>query len=156
MKHSLILPLLLLAGLSFAAISCDDDDNKDKSEQVTTDGTVLPQRAQTILATYFPSEIRSITIDRDFGTVSEYDVVLKDGTEITFDRDGDWESIDTNSRTRAVPADLFPEGITTYVSINYPTELIVSIDRETTRYDVELSSGRDLIFDLDGNFQRLD
>lgn len=52
-------------------------------------------------------------------------------------------------------ADL-PQSITTYVSQNYPNSTIEEAERETennrTTYEIELSTGEELVFDDSGNY----
>jgi hypothetical protein len=49
-----------------------------------------------------------------------------------------------------VPAVLVPQLIATYVSTNFPGEIIVKIDKERHGYDVELSNDLDLKFNKKG------
>lgn len=58
------------------------------------DVNVLPTAARTILKNNFKSDVNHIKIDKDFGRVSEYDVILNDGSEISFDRNGNWKDIE--------------------------------------------------------------
>ena len=58
-------------------------------------------------------------IDKDFGRISEYEATLTDGSEITFDRDGNWKEIETNIE-KSVPYAFVPTAISTFVKKNNP------------------------------------
>ena len=74
----------------------------------------LPQKEQTFIETYFnAADISFVKMEKD-GLHNDYDVRMTDGTEIDFDHDGSLEQVDCN--TKAVPAGIVPEKITTYVA----------------------------------------
>jgi len=145
MKKSLI--ALVVALCSFGAIQARD--------QVVRDVTLLPKAAQTFLSKNFKSDVSFIKIEKTMGYVHEYEVVLTDGTEVNFNRDGSWDNVETPG-DKAVPSQIVPKAITNYVSKNFPRQHIVSIDKEKHGYDIELESGLDLVFDRAGNFKRID
>lgn len=119
------------------------------------DGSVLPKAAQTSIAKNFKAKVSLVKIDKDFGRITEYEAILTDGSEISFDRDGNWENVEvTNSKS--VPDAYVPAGVRAYVSKNHSGQRIVSIDRERSGYDVELSNGIEMKFDKVGNFLRYD
>lgn len=124
-------------------------------DEIVRDTNYLPLAAQTFLANNFKSEVSFIKIEKTLGFVQEYEVVLTDGTEINFDRSGNWDNVETSDR-KAVPSKIVPKAIANYVAKNFKGQKIVSIDKERYGYDVELSSGLDLEFDKTGNFRRID
>ena len=99
-----------------------------------------------------PDPFEKIRLDGNF--TSEVTVVLKDGTEIEFDADGSWESVDCGAS--AVPASVVPKAIATYVKNNYRGAKIVEIEVDRKGYDVKLSTGLELKFDRAGKFLRID
>ena len=119
----------------------------------THDITVLPAAAQATIKNNFKAEVNHIKIDKDWGRVSEYDVVLNDGTEITFDRNGNWKDIEVR-RNGSVPANLVPSAITSYVKQNQKNTTITGIEKKSSGYEVELSNGVDMIFNAKGEFKR--
>lgn len=119
------------------------------------DAAVLPKAAQTTIANNFKSKVSVVKIDKDFGHISEYEVILMDGTEISFDSDGNWDNVEVNN-SLSVPVAFVPAAVRNYVSRNQPGARIVGIDKERRGYDVELSNGVDMKFDLGGNFLRYD
>lgn len=132
------------------------DRDGDNHNEVVVNPTTLPAAAATLIATHFPTAtIRLVEKQNSAnsnGTV--YDVSLSNGFEIDFDANGNWTEIDGDRK--AIPAALVPEKIRTYVTANYPALLLTAIDKERTYYDVELSNDLDLVFDLQGNFLRID
>ena len=46
--------------------------------------------------------------------------------------------------------------ISDYISTNYPNDTVTKVEIENQKIEVELSSGIELIFDINGNFVRLD
>ena len=119
------------------------------------DASVLPEAAKSTIANNCKAKVSVVKVDKDFGRVSEYEVILTDGTEISFDRDGNWKNVET-SNTRAVPAAFVPAQIRNYVAKNQNGTNIVGIEKERKGYDVELSNGVDMKFDKAGNFIRYD
>lgn len=115
----------------------------------------LPKAAQSVIAKNFKANVSLIKIDKTLGRVDDYEVILTDGSEVEFDSKGNWKKVET-ANNKSVPSAFIVSGIYTYVSKNYKKAKIVGIERERNRYDVELSNGIDLIFDLQGNFLRFD
>lgn len=114
----------------------------------------LPDAARSFINEYFAENtISYIKKDRGLANIS-YEVVLQDGTEIEFDKSGNWDSIDC--KRNAVPAGLVPDAISEYVQVNFPGQLIVKIDREAFGYEVELSSDLELKFDKNGKMLEID
>lgn len=141
-----LLMLGLLIGITTAASAKDT---------YAHDASVLPEAARTTIANNFKSKVSVVKIDRDFGRISEYEVTLMDGTEISFDRNGNWDNVETNN-AKAVPAGFIPKAISDYVAKNQPNTRIVGIDKERNGYDIELSNGVDIKFNKDGQFVRYD
>jgi hypothetical protein len=81
-------------------------------------------------------------------------VVLTDGTEIDFDGKGEWDSVDC--KRSAVPSALVPAAIAGYVQANFPSQLIVKIDKEHYGYEVQLSNDIELKFTADGQLLAYD
>ncbi|MBD5269998.1 MAG: hypothetical protein HDS43_05215 [Bacteroides sp.] len=119
------------------------------------DASVLPKAAQTTLANNLKSKVSVVKIDKDFGRVDEYEVVMTDGVVVTFDRDGNWKEVETNNRS-SVPSAFVPKGISTYVAKNHRGAKIVGLEKERNGYDVELSDGVDIKFNAKGEFVKYD
>lgn len=119
------------------------------------DASVLPQAARTTIANNFKAKVSVVKIDKTLGHIKEYEVVLTDGNEISFDNKGNWENVET-SNTTSVPNGFVPEAIRKYVAKNQKGARIVGIERERNGYDVELSNGIDMKFNNAGQFLRYD
>lgn len=114
----------------------------------------LPQKAQTFIETYFnAANISFVKMEKD-GLHNDYDVRMTDGTEIDFDHDGSLEQVDCN--TKAVPAGIVPEKITTYVAEHFAGAFIVKYEIDRRELKVELNNSLDLEFDKQGNFLRVE
>lgn len=114
----------------------------------------LPAPAQQFITTYFAqSDIAWIQWERD-GVSKEYEVRLNNGTWIEFYADGTLEKIDC--KTNAVPAGIVPEMVMNYVSTNFPQAVIVKYHIDRRDQEVELNTGLELVFDLNGNFVKID
>lgn len=146
MIKKLLLSLMVVLGLSTTTLAAD---------HYTHDVNVLPKAAQTILANNFKSEISVIKVDKDFGRISEYEVILNNGTEISFDRNGNWKNIEV-SKNGTIPSKFIPSPISNYVKTNQSGAKIVGIDKERSGYEVELSNGVEMKFNKEGKFIRYD
>lgn len=113
----------------------------------------LPNSAQVILKNNFKAEVSHIKIEKNFGKIKEYDVVLTDGTEITFDSHGNWKEIEVRQNA-SVPSSLVPKAITDYVKQTQKKAKITGIEKERSGYEIELSNGVEMKFNLEGQFIR--
>ncbi len=119
------------------------------------DDSVLPEAAKATLSQNFKSKVSLVKIEKELGRIDEYEVILTDGTEVSFDRNGNWKNVET-SASKAVPSSLVPAGVSEYVKKNHPGTKIVGLEKERKGYEVELSNGIDMKFDLSGAFLRYD
>ncbi len=114
----------------------------------------LPESAKTFVVTYYnESDISFIKVEKE-GLHNEYDVVLKNGVEITFDYKGNLEEIDC--KQQAVPDGIVPEVIVNYVSTHFANAFIVKYKIERWGKEVELNNYVELKFDHQGNFLGID
>ena len=129
------------------SVTCLADDKIIPVEQ-------LPAPAKTFVKKYFPqATIEYATKDTEFmGTT--YEVRISDGTEVDFDKKGNWDNVDC--KTKAVPASLVPAAIAQYVKAHYPNTVIVKIDKERGGYEIELSNDLDLKFNSKGKLIGID
>jgi len=136
--------LALVALFMTSAFACSDDDDEPISP------LSLPQAAQTFISQYFAgSDIKRVEKD-DEHTGIEYKVTFTDGYEVEFNASGEWTDVDAPAG-RVVPAGIVPAPIAECVAKYFPNDGgINEISREYTGYDVELVSGRDLIFNSEG------
>ena len=124
-----------------------------------TDGRIvsfdrLPKNAQQLIIQHFSKDnVLMVEMDRD-GIRTEYEVRLKDGTEIDFDGDGDLKKIDCQDRR--VPDALLPAEVLTYVNGNYPDAFITEWGKDDGRWKAELNNALDLVFNRKYQFVGFD
>ena len=116
---------------------------------------VLPVAAQTILKNNFKAKVSHIKIDKTLGKVSEYDVVLTDGTEVSFDSKGNWKEVEVGVN-KSIPSALVPAEIRNYVKQHQKNSPIVGIEKNRSGYEIELANGVEMKFNSDGKFLRYD
>lgn len=112
----------------------------------------LPTKAQTLLSKHFKGQkVMLATIES--GVVSRsYDVVLRNGTKLEFDKKGNLTEIDC--KQGIVPSQLIPQPIKNYLKENYRGEAVRKIEWNKKEYEVELTNGIDLTFNK--HFQLID
>lgn len=115
----------------------------------------LPPSAQTVINDNFKSKVSLIKIDKGVMGVSEYEVILNDGSEITFDKNGNWKDVEMPAN-KQVPDFFVMKTIKDYVNRNNKGQKIVGIEKDRSTYEVQLSNGTELKFDRSGNFLRYD
>lgn len=138
----LMIALAVIFGISLCASAKDN---------YAHDASVLPKAAQTTIANNFKAKVSLVKIDKDWGRVSEYEVILTDGSEISFDKDGNWENVEVNN-SRSVPSAFVPAQVRKVVAGQQPGQRIVGVDRDRRGYDIELSNGIEMKFDKAGKF----
>lgn len=141
--------LFPIIAVLFAAVFFACSDDSDKESPVSFDQ--LPEQAQSFVKLFFSdSAVQSVETSG-----SGWNVNFTNGTEIDFNSEGSWTSIDCGLGV-TVPYDLVPVNIHTFVEQNYPSAGVVEISRTTSEYEIELSNGIDATFDLHGNFLHFD
>lgn len=125
------------------------------SDVYTHDDSVLPASAKSTIANFCNSKVSVVKIDKELGRVSEYEVVLQDGTEITFDSKGNWEDVEVNN-DKAVPAGFIPKGVAAFVKNAQGGQRIVGIDKSRNGYEVTLANGVEMKFNKQGEFVSYD
>ncbi|MDE7108631.1 MAG: PepSY-like domain-containing protein [Muribaculaceae bacterium] len=136
------LPLVLIVLVGMGLSSCSDDD-----DEKTITETELPGVAKNFIRQYFPdATIRSAQKGNN-----EYEVKLSDGTDIDFDKEGNWKDVDA-APGQTIPSGFYPEAIDNYIAANMNGTGINEISKEGAGYDVQLLTGVELLFGLDGSF----
>lgn len=136
MKRIFVSAALLFAGItaSFAG---------DRERPITLDK--LPAAAQEFLAANFKDLTLAYAVEDPKFIGSEYEVVYTDRTEVDFESNGEWSSVER--KYAAVPAAIVPAQIADYVKKNFAGESIRKIDRNKYTWEVELSNGLEIKFD---------
>ncbi|MDE5638141.1 MAG: PepSY-like domain-containing protein [Alistipes sp.] len=145
MKKIIITAIALLAAGIAGAFAAPD---------APIDAEKLPQSIREFVAKHFPGDkIAFAKVDRGiFDT--EYNVLLSSGTKMEFAGNGEWTEI--KSKYSSVPESIVPQQIADAVASRYPTAKIVQIDRGRHDYEVELSNGIDITFDMQFNITDID
>lgn len=145
----LLLGLSFLLAIAVFTVSCSKDDN--------VNDVVLPSKANTFLSAKFKgANIVKLSKVNDNQTKKEFEVILDNGIKVEFDKDGNWVEIEAIKDDGTIPNEFVPAKIHAYVTLNYPNLGINSIEIEDDGYEIELTDGTDLDFDLDGNFLKID
>ena len=135
-----------------AIITCSLTACADRHQMVSYSN--IPVQAQAFIEKYFKSADVSY-IERELeGVHYEYNVYLKNATEIEFNYRGDIKSIDC--RVSPIPAGIVPEIVMHYVTLHYPNHIVVECAIGFRRITIELGTGIELFFDLEGNFLGMD
>lgn len=141
--------IFLIGFVLIANMACADND------KVTNNINELPQASRTFLNNYFnEKKVSHIKIDKDLFLVDSYDVILTDGTNVEFNRDGEWKEV--KSFQQNIPDALIPSEVRKYVSQNYPEQKIMTVERGKRKVSIDLANGLELEFDLNGNLIDID
>ena len=133
-----LLTLVLVCGSVFAG-----------SRKRTIDPESLPKPAIELIQKHWPSCV----IDQAFIDGKEYEVLLSDGTMIEFNAKGVWKEMKC---TDGLPVTLVPGYITRYVAERYPKQLIIKCEKMRGGYEVKLTNGLEIQFDLQGRVTHVD
>ncbi len=113
----------------------------------------VPQKIKTYISTNFAgSDIVSAKKEVENGKTT-YDVKLRNGTDFEFDSAMMVTEIETKE---GLPKNVVPAKIWDYVAKNYPNHSILEWKKKAKHQKVELTQDVDLIFDLNGNFKKVD
>lgn len=142
MKVSAFLTLFFAV---FILSACDKDEVIAEAE--------LPASARDFVATHFPEQtISQVVKDKDRKSVS-FDVVLDNGVDLDFNEDGTCTSIEGFVQ---LPDSAIPEDLLAYVNANYPENFIIEWELGGQEQEVQLDSGLELRFNVNGTFLRVD
>ncbi len=137
--------VVLIAGSSFQAIG------QEKVIQLNN----LPNTAQQFVKTYYGNEsVSLVKSEKETFSPIEYKVVFANGTEIEFDKNGEWKEVD--AKGKSVPQAIVPTSIKNYVNKSFPNNEIKQISKSSREIEVELTSGIDLKFNKKGEFIKID
>lgn len=136
----------IAAAVIFAsAVSASADD---RERPTTVDK--LPANAQQFLAEHFKGLNVAFVVEDPKMIGSEYEVTYTDRTEVNFNPQGEWTSVEC--KYNAVPASVVPQKIADYVAkSNFPGQHIMKIDRNAYTWEIELSGGLEIKFDMQFN-----
>ena len=147
MKKIIIYAVIVLIFGTVTATAYADNDRPINVNQ-------LPQKSQQFIKQHFPNEkVAYAKMERDF-LKTKYEVVFASGSKIEFHKNGEWKEIDC--KYAKVPDAIIPPKIMAFVTTNYEGVTIVEIDRDSRDYEVKLTNGLELTFDLKFNLIEID
>lgn len=141
---------LLIAFVCLFSLQTIARADNDKPVQVSQ----LPQQAQQFIKQHFATGNIAIAKVENHFFDKNYDVIFTNGDKVEFDKKGNWKEVDC--KYSAVPERIIPATIQKYVSANYPQAKVLKIDRDKKDYEVKLSGGWELKFDLAFNLIDID
>lgn len=104
----------------------------------------LPQKSQDFVKQYFSNtSVDIVKKDAEHGEKG-FEVILKDGTEVEFWKDGSYREVDGGDKP--IPTEFIPKEVREY----YPNEKITHIDYGHKDLDVDLTNKIDLEFTKEG------
>ena len=128
--------LLLVCLFTLQTVVWADDDKPIQVNQ-------LPQTAQTFIKTHFPNnKVAMAKMETDWFDKS-YDVIFTNGDKLEFDKKGIWTEV--NCKYSAVPVAVVPDAIK-----------MLKIERDKYDYEVKLSNGWEIKFDMQFNVIDID
>ena len=118
----------------------------------------LPENAQKFTRKYFSADDplyrhAYVTYDSEFFD-SSYTVVFTNGDGLEFNKEGEWKDFDCQQCV--VPEEIIPDVIKTYLSENMAGQQVKKIEKNRKSYEIGLSNGLELKFDLEGNLIEID
>ncbi len=78
-------------------------------------------------------------------------MTLSNGTEIEFDKDGEWIDVDA-ANGKTLPSGFYPVEIDNYLAENFAGQGISEITKVKRGYEVELITTTEILFGPDGSF----
>ncbi|MCD7936875.1 MAG: PepSY-like domain-containing protein, partial [Tannerellaceae bacterium] len=141
----LILSLFITIGIAYA-------DN----DKITTDVNELPAGSREFIARWFTdTNIAHIKIEQNLMGTKGYEVLLTNGIDLEFNREGEWTEIDGNGAL--LPEEILPSGITSQLRTNYPGHSILKMEKKrNNHWEVKLTNQLELTFDQAGRLVDID
>ena len=133
----LLVALVLLAG-------CFNTSHDRQDRPITL--SALPTAAQEFLARHYADvKIKEITIEKR-ARLMQYNVDLKGGIDVQFDRNGVCTEIECKKPGHVVPDEVIPAPILQQVRSLYPDAPIVKYEHNQRLYEIDLADGTELTF----------
>jgi hypothetical protein len=159
-------------GISMLLMSCTDSvmneltnsNNDSAARRGAGDGVrVNPSTLPAAIITYINTNYPGTTITKAEKYATKYEVTLSNLVKLEFKLDGTFIEVSggggnggggNDDGDHIDPASL-PAAIKTYISTNYPSTTITKAEKSATEYEVRLSNGVKLEFNLDGTFKEI-
>lgn len=125
-----------------------------KAQEKNIDEWELPRTARDFINRNFSEQKIIRSVKEDDQKTREYEIVLDSNIKIEFDGLGHWKEVDGNNSE--IPTQFIPRKIMEYINQNYTSQKVNKIEKNSTKYEVELMDGTDLDFNLKGKFLKVD
>lgn len=141
MKKFFIATAVLLASIVSATAG-----NQERPSTVDK----LPANARQFLLQHFSGLNVAFVVEDPKMIGSEYEVTYTDRTEVDFNPQGEWTSVER--KYSAVPSSVVPKQIADYVAKgNFTNQWIKKIERNAYSWEIELNNGLEIEFDMQFN-----
>ena len=125
-------------------VGCVNTPHDRQDKAVTF--TALPVSAQEFLQKHYPDvKIKDITIEKR-ASLMQYNVDLKGGIDIQFDRNGVCTEIECKKPGSVVPDEIIPPGVLSQIRSLYPDKGIVKYEHNQRLFEIDLADGTELTF----------
>lgn len=144
---------LLLFLFNVIIATCQKEDSGNLSARSAKLLAECPD-IESFISQHFPAQtIKRVEPDDTDDDLRIYEVYLSGDVELEFNHLCEVVEIETDE---GVPHSALMSNIVAYVQANYPDEGILEWERSSDDQLIELSNDLELVFDLDGNFIRID
>lgn len=133
MKHFLLTFLFIFSSFSYCL-----------SEEVIISPNELPSNVKALVEKYFPgTNIMYAEID-----YNEYEIRLNNGTEIEFDKNGEWKEIKTYQN---FPTEILPKYAVLAIKKMYPNAFIIKAEKIWGGFEIKTNNMMEIYIDNKGN-----
>lgn len=113
----------------------------------------VPTEIKNYVSTHFPSCTITRAIEEKGENDEMYELTLSCGVKLEFDKHKNIIDIDGTSK---LPDSVIPSKILSYVNSNYATNHILGWEIQSSNQEVQLNNGLTLVFNISGDFLRVD
>ncbi len=159
--------IAILTVIMFSLVSCKDNTLNDVIGTdpigASINATGAKKSGEGVLVSSLPQALKDYVASKYAGKsiVSAekypkgYEVKLSDGTKLEFSLTGAFIEVSGSASTTTNTQIAIPIAITNYISANYPTLTIVKSEQGDKKFEIKLSNGVKLEFNLDGSFREV-
>ncbi len=123
--------------------------------KVIVSDTNYPEEITKFVGSHFGGDrITKLELDNDDAR-AKYDVNLSNDVKLEFDNNMKVIEVKSKSKSK-LPDSVIPSALLSFASSNYPKQRIIAWEMEKGYQVIELNNGKELLFDLNGEFIRED
>lgn len=114
----------------------------------------LPEKAKLFIQEHFKGiDVSYAKMETELFSKS-YEVIFVNGAKAEFNKNGEWKEVE--HKYEAIPESIIPKKILNYVNTKHTGKKIVEINKDSKDYEIKLSNGIEIEFDLNCNFKKYD